>query len=200
MPKKRPTATGPELSTPTKRPTVSKKPVKPKIPAGISKVKVAPDMKKTSRYIANVKGSRSSDPGTGNQDQYAQYQPEDGDYLHEQRRGDTAHLIMPGIPRNKEQEKSIQSMLRRDRISKERRQARGPTGPEFSVPSKEETVREWHAASGKKRRVYNGDGRKLHEVTGDKEEYTKFFNSAMKKFGVTSPDQLKGGKEKEFYD
>ena len=40
----------------------------------------------------------------------------------------------------------------------------------------------------------------MSEVTGDKEEYTKFFNSAMKKFGVTSPDQLKGGKEKEFYD
>jgi len=40
----------------------------------------------------------------------------------------------------------------------------------------------------------------LHEVTGDKEEYTKFFNSAMKKFGVTSPDQLKGDKQKEFYD
>jgi len=58
---------------------------------------------------------------------------------------------------------------------------------------------EWHAANGKERRVHKGDKR-MHEVTGDKEEYTKFFNSAMKKFGVTSPDQLKGKKEKEFYD
>lgn len=35
---------------------------------------------------------------------------------------------------------------------------------------------------------------------GDKAEYQKFFKSAMKKFGVTSPNQLKGPKRKEFYD
>ena len=36
--------------------------------------------------------------------------------------------------------------------------------------------------------------------TGDKKEYQKFFQKAMKKFGVTEPDQLKGDKRKEFYD
>jgi len=31
-------------------------------------------------------------------------------------------------------------------------------------------------------------------------EYQKFFQSALKKFGVTSPKELTGDKEKEFYD
>ena len=31
-------------------------------------------------------------------------------------------------------------------------------------------------------------------------EYQKFFKSAMKKFGVKSPSELDGDKEKEFYD
>lgn len=35
---------------------------------------------------------------------------------------------------------------------------------------------------------------------GDKEAYQAFFRKALKKFGVTEPDQLKGDKEKEFYD
>ena len=38
------------------------------------------------------------------------------------------------------------------------------------------------------------------EASGDKEEYQKFFKAAMKKFGVKSPSELKGDKEKEFYD
>jgi hypothetical protein len=38
------------------------------------------------------------------------------------------------------------------------------------------------------------------EETGDKAEYQKFFQSALKKFGVESPAELKGDKEKEFYD
>ena len=36
--------------------------------------------------------------------------------------------------------------------------------------------------------------------SGGKEEYKKFFNAAMKKFGVSSPAELKGDKEKEFYN
>tara|TARA_B100000287_G_scaffold128881_1_gene120941 strand:- start:17453 stop:17731 length:279 start_codon:yes stop_codon:yes gene_type:complete len=31
-------------------------------------------------------------------------------------------------------------------------------------------------------------------------EYKKFFDSVLKKFGVTSPDELSGEKKKEFYD
>ena len=38
------------------------------------------------------------------------------------------------------------------------------------------------------------------EASGDKEAYTKFFNAALKKFGVSSPAELKGDKEKEFYN
>ena len=36
--------------------------------------------------------------------------------------------------------------------------------------------------------------------SGDKDEYEKFFKGALKKFGVDSPAELKGDKEKEFYD
>tara|TARA_R110000823_G_scaffold237208_2_gene362771 strand:+ start:201 stop:509 length:309 start_codon:yes stop_codon:yes gene_type:complete len=31
-------------------------------------------------------------------------------------------------------------------------------------------------------------------------EYKKFFDGALKKFGVTSPDELEGDKKKEFFD
>jgi hypothetical protein len=117
---------------------------KPKVPAGLSTRKITrPGAKKTSSYIANVKGSKSSDPRAGRGEPVVgHYQPEDGDYM-----------------------------------------------------------KEWHdKKTGRNRKVHRGDDRKVNEVTGDKEEYTKFFNSAMKKFGVTSPDQLKGDKQKEFYD
>ena len=44
-------------------------------------------------------------------------------------------------------------------------------------------------------------GKRIDEKgEGDKEAYQKFFQKALKKFGVTSPSQLKGDKEKEFYD
>ncbi len=40
----------------------------------------------------------------------------------------------------------------------------------------------------------------LVEKTGDKKEYEAFFKKALKKFGVTEPDQLEGDKKKEFFD
>lgn len=38
------------------------------------------------------------------------------------------------------------------------------------------------------------------KVLEGSKEYQDFFNSALKKFGVTSPKELSGDKEKEFYD
>ena len=43
-------------------------------------------------------------------------------------------------------------------------------------------------------------GENIEEKTGDKEAYQKFFNSALKKFGVKSPAELEDDKKKEFYD
>jgi len=43
-------------------------------------------------------------------------------------------------------------------------------------------------------------GENVTEETGDKEEYQKFFNAALKKYGVSSPDDLDDEKKKEFYD
>jgi len=45
-----------------------------------------------------------------------------------------------------------------------------------------------------------GDYGLYKEASGDKEAYQKFFNGALKKFGVKSPSQLKGDKKKEFFD
>ena len=43
-------------------------------------------------------------------------------------------------------------------------------------------------------------GETVTEETGDKEEYQKFFNAALKKYGVSSPDDLDDEKKKEFFD
>ena len=49
--------------------------------------------------------------------------------------------------------------------------------------------------------VTPGQGNEVEEATtGDKEEYQKFFNAALKKYGVSSPDDLDDEKKKEFYD
>ena len=72
-------------------------------------------------------------------------------------------------------------------------------------------------AGGDGRRTENHDCDKIHsgmshdeweaskdtpkdEATGDKEAYKKFFDAKLKKYGVTSPAQLKGDDKKKFYD
>ena len=35
---------------------------------------------------------------------------------------------------------------------------------------------------------------------GDKEEYQRFFRAALKKYGVTEPDQIPDDKKKEFFN
>ena len=56
------------------------------------------------------------------------------------------------------------------------------------------------AKQAKKRaKLYSGDN--LGEASGDKEAYKKFFNAALKKFGIDSPADLKSDEEKKkFYD
>ena len=43
-------------------------------------------------------------------------------------------------------------------------------------------------------------GETVSEKTGDKEEYQKFFMAALKKFGVSEPDELDDEKKKDFYN
>jgi len=43
-------------------------------------------------------------------------------------------------------------------------------------------------------------GETVSEETGDKEEYQKFFRAALKKFGVSEPDELDDDKKKDFYN
>ncbi len=47
--------------------------------------------------------------------------------------------------------------------------------------------------------------KKLREIVKavikeEKTAYQKFFDKALSKFGISSPKELKGDKEKEFYD
>ena len=42
--------------------------------------------------------------------------------------------------------------------------------------------------------------KQIREASGGKEAYQKFFNSLLKKFGVSSPSELSGDKKKKFYD
>ena len=43
-------------------------------------------------------------------------------------------------------------------------------------------------------------GESVSEETGDKDEYQKFFMTALKKFGVSEPDERDDDKKKEFYN
>ena len=69
-------------------------------------------------------------------------------------------------------------------------------------------IGEWVSKGGTRRRVKDEDKRisklkeweKAAEATGDKAAYQKFFNSALKKFGVDSPAELKGDKKKKFFN
>ena len=40
----------------------------------------------------------------------------------------------------------------------------------------------------------------VEEGSAKQEKYKKFFNAALKKFGVSSPAELKGDKKKEFFN
>ena len=42
--------------------------------------------------------------------------------------------------------------------------------------------------------------KQIREASGGKEAYQKFFNSILKKFGVSSPSELEGKKKKAFFD
>lgn len=55
-------------------------------------------------------------------------------------------------------------------------------------------------ASGRTGNVLTVEAFLREAKSGDKEAYQKFFKSALKKFGVKSPAELDGDKEKEFYD
>ena len=62
---------------------------------------------------------------------------------------------------------------------------------------------EYIKADGTRKRVQASDQRlkdNKQVKEGDKEAYQKFFNKALKKFGVSSPDELEGEKKKEFFD
>ena len=46
----------------------------------------------------------------------------------------------------------------------------------------------------------NGLRNLIREVIKEETDYQKFFDSALKKFGVSSPDELEGEKKTEFFD
>ena len=40
----------------------------------------------------------------------------------------------------------------------------------------------------------------IRNIIREETEYQKFFNATLKKWGVSSPDELEAGKKKEFFD
>lgn len=104
-----------------------------------------------------------------------------------------------------------------------------PSSPEINKEGVVSKVMEYIKTDGTRRRCAGGDGRKTesHDCekvhsdmshkeweasqdtpkdegkdggTGDKAAYKKFFDTKLKKYGVSSPAELKGDDKKKFYD
>ena len=130
----------------------------------------------------------------------------------------------------KKTNKDKEAEVRRTEMEKEaeKNNAEREKDAEKSKDKKESIVQkvmEYIKSDGARRKCAGGDGRrtenhdcdKVHsgmshneweasqdtpkdEATGDKEAYKKFFDAKLKKYGVTSPAQLKGDDKKKFYD
>jgi len=128
----------------------------------------------------------------------------------------------------KQANRDKENLVRRGERDKESLKRRAERDKEKSKGKKESIVQkvmEYIRSDGARKKCAGGDGRrtenhdcdKVHsgmshdeweasqdtpkdEATGDKEAYKKFFNAKLKKYGVTSPSQLKGDDEKKFYD
>jgi len=128
----------------------------------------------------------------------------------------------------KQANRDKENLVRRAERDKESLKRRAERDKERAKGKKESIVQkvmEYIKADGKRRKCAGGDGRrtenhdcdKVHsgmshdeweaskdtpkdEATGDKEAYKKFFDAKLKKYGVKSPDELKGDDKKKFYD
>ena len=128
----------------------------------------------------------------------------------------------------KQANRDKENLVRRGERDKESLKRRAERDKEKAKGKKESIVQkvmEYIRSDGARKKCAGGDGRrtenhdcdKVHsgmshdeweasqdtpkdEATGDKEAYKKFFNAKLKKYGVTSPSQLKGDDEKKFYD
>ena len=128
----------------------------------------------------------------------------------------------------KQTNRDKENLVRRGERDKESLKRRAERDKEKAKGKKESIVQkvvEYIKSDGARKKCAGGDGRrtenhvcdKIHsgmshdeweaskdtpkdEATGDKEAYKKFFNAKLKKYGVTSPSQLKGDDEKKFYD
>ena len=128
----------------------------------------------------------------------------------------------------KQANRDKENLVRRGERDKESLKRKAERDKERAKGKKESIVQkvmEYIKSDGARRKCAGGDGRrtenhdcdKVHsdmshkeweasqdtpkdEATGDKEAYKKFFNAKLKKYGVTSPSQLKGDDKKKFYD
>ena len=130
---------------------------------------------------------------------------------------------------NKDKEATVRKAEQDKEQSKRRAEREKNIEKQLAKGKKEESiiqkVIEYIKSDGARKKCAGGDGRrtenhdcdKVHsgmshdeweasqdtpkdEATGDKEAYKKFFNAKLKKYGVTSPSQLKGDDKKKFYD
>ena len=128
----------------------------------------------------------------------------------------------------KQTNRDKENLVRRGERDKESLKRRAERDKEKAKSKKESIVQkvlEYIKSDGARKKCAGGDGRrtenhdcdKVHsgmshdeweaskdtpkdEATGDKEAYKKFFDAKLKKYGVKSPDELKGDDKKKFYD
>ena len=128
----------------------------------------------------------------------------------------------------KQANRDKENLVRRGERDKESLKRRAERDKEKAKGKKESIVQkvmEYIKSDGSRKKCAGGDGRrtenhdcdKVHsgmshdeweaskdtpkdEATGDKEAYKKFFDAKLKKYGVKSPDELKGDDKKKFYD
>jgi hypothetical protein len=130
-----------------------------------------------------------------NKDKEATVRKAEQDKEQAKRRADREKNIEKQLGKNKKEESIIQKVIEYIKSDGARKKCAGGDG----------------------RRTENHDCDKVHsgmshdeweasqdtpkdEATGDKEAYKKFFDAKLKKYGVTSPSQLKGDDKKKFYD
>ena len=128
----------------------------------------------------------------------------------------------------KQANRDKENLVRRGERDKESLKRKAERDKERAKGKKEsliQKVKEYITKDGSRKKCAGGDSRrtenhacdKVHsgmshdkweasqdtpkdEATGDKEAYKKFFNAKLKKYGVSSPAELKGDDKKKFYD
>jgi hypothetical protein len=130
-----------------------------------------------------------------NKDKEATVRKAEQDKEQAKRRADREKNIEKQLGKNKKEESIIQKVIEYIKSDGARKKCAGGDGRrtenhDCDKVHSDMSHKEWEASQDTPK----------DEATGDKEAYKKFFDAKLKKYGVTSPSQLKGDDKKKFYD